>query len=83
MNILSLLWLILLVMNTDNLQTIHLQTVPKQTTCTLQILIQIVIYMYNLSQEVGYVTQIAILISMFTQTQISLIRIGIWVKGLV
>ena len=81
MNILSLLWLILLVMNTDNWKTIHLQTVPKQTTCTLQILIQIAIY--NLSQEVGYVTQIAILISMFTQTQISLIRIGIRVKGLV
>ena len=35
-----------------------------------------------INPKVGYVTRITIQISAFTQTQISLIRIGIRVKGL-
>ena len=47
-------------------------------THALQILTRIAIRM-----EVGYVTRIAIQVSAFTRTRISLIRIGIWVNGLV
>ena len=32
--------------------------------------------------QLGYVTRTAIRISVFTRTRISLIQIGIWIKGL-
>ena len=68
---------VLLIMNTDNF---HWQQTPLTNPLhTLQILIQIIIWQCACTVN----PPIAIRISVFTRTQISLILIGIQVKGLV